>query len=303
MSFCGANFSDQFNEDCKAFDHGLRNVVRCNIGLLVRDEEGRTIDQRTKIVFKDKKFWGDSFGNIVQMKVKLPSGEYSVGSGSLSCLHDYRFVITAAHNLADFSAFYNSMVKFKRGYAYRKRQGLDEWDEEYEIDVKNAFIHPNYDGNTESGFDIACSPLLLKSPKKRGVNLNKSTMKYGTRKIDYMWWYIKPHWKVKGLKIEVVGYPGELKGYPYYHKGQIVKSLMTKAGGWLIYYDVDCTPGNSGSPIYVTDQTWIKQYYPGNVEKIAIGIHVGHDHLAGLNFGTLLTKAMFNWIEKQSTNW
>jgi len=100
----------------------------------------------------------------------------------------------------------------------------------------------------------------------------------------------------------VVGYPAELKGYPYYHEGQIVKSLMTKAGGWLIYYDVDCTPGNSGSPIYVTDQSWIKQYHSSNVEKIAIGVHVGHDHLAGLNFGTVLTKAMYSWIEKQKLN-
>jgi len=193
MAFCGVNFLDQSDDDkFKIFDHGLRNVVGNHIGLLVRDVKGHAIDQRTKIVYKDEIFRGESFGDILQMKVQLPSGEYSVGSGSLSCLHNYSLVITAAHNLAAFSVFHDSMVKFKRGYVYRKRQGPGVWDSEYEMDIKNAFIHPKYDGSSESGFDIACCPLLLRSPKKQGLKLNQNTVEYCKRKVDYMWRYIKP---------------------------------------------------------------------------------------------------------------
>jgi len=163
------------------------------------------------------------------------------------------------------------------------------------IDVKNAYVHPNYNGNSKSGFDIGFCPL-----KKPAVKLPQGKYKSSLWKYDYAWSCdVKPENLTKGLKIEVVGYPGELNGYPYYHEGQVVKALKTKQGGWLLYYDADCTPGNSGSPIYATNKAWIQKFSSSKLDKLAVGIHVGYDAVVGLNFGTILTEALCGWFNKQ----
>jgi len=304
MALCGKKFFDE-RKQVEVFDHRLKNLFGYTArkkkmalcgkeGLLIKNKNGDPIDRRTKIVYKDEKFRGDSFGDILQIKVKLPRGGYFVGSGLLSWLH-YDCVITAAHNLADFNVLHDSMVKYKEGHAYSKRQGVDVWFTEYEIDVKNAYVHPNYRGNSKSGFDIGFCPL-----KKPTVKFALDTYTPSKWKYDYAWTgNVKPEDLTMGLKVEVVGYPGELNGYPYYHDGRVVKSLKTKEGGWLLYYDADCTPGNSGSPIYATDESWIKKYCSSKLEKLVIGIHVGYDPVAGLNFGTVLTEALCSWIGKQ----
>jgi len=305
MAFCGVKLIREVKEEVEVFDHGLKNVLAytarekrmtlcCNEGLLIKDKSDELIDRRTKIDCKDEKFGADSFGDVLQMKMKLPGERYFVGSGLLSWLH-YDCVITAAHNLADFSAFYDSMVMYKQGYAYRKRQGVDVWFTEYEIDVKNAYVHPNYDGNSKSGFDIALCPM-----KMPVVKIAEDKYTSSIRRYDYAWSSnVKPENLTKGLKMEVVGYPGELNGYPYYHEGQVVKSVKTEEGGWLIYYDAVCTPGNSGSPIYLTDERWVTKYCSGKPEKLVIGIHIGYDHAARLNFGTIITEALCSWLGKQ----
>jgi len=305
MAFCGTKYLGDMKEEVEVFDHGLKHVLGYTArkrqmalcskeGLLIKDKNDDPIDRRVKIVYADEKFRGDSFCDILQIKVKLPRAGYFVGSGLLSWLH-YDCIITTAHNLAYFSGFYGSMMKYKQGHAYGKRQGVSEWCTEYEIDVKNAYVHSNYDGNSKSGFDIGFCPL-----KKPTLKSAQGIYTSSPRKYDYAWsCNAKPEYLTKGLKVEVVGYPGESNGYPYYHEGRVVKALKTKAGGWILYYDADCTPGNSGSPIYATDQNWIKKYCSGKLEKLAIGIHVGYDPVAGLNFGTILTEALCSWLRKQ----
>ena len=54
-----------------------------------------------------------------------------------------------------------------------------------------------------------------------------------------------------GAEIQVAGYPGELDGYVYEGTGPITKVKPTKEGGYIIFYDVDTTSGNSGSPISI----------------------------------------------------
>merc|ERR1719184_498712 len=93
----------------------------------------------------------------------------------------------------------------------------------------------------------------------------------------------------KGMTIELVGYPGEKEGYPFTHTAKIVDITEKENGGWVLWYDADSTPGNSGSAIYLIDEKYIaNQNLEKRVTKLLIGVHTGHDDAEGLNFGTLL---------------
>jgi len=105
----------------------------------------------------------------------------------------------------------------------------------------------------------------------------------------------------KGIPIEVVGYPGEKKGYPYTHTGKILDIVEIDIGGWVLWYDADTTPGNSGSPIYLTDEKYLKQKSI-SAAKMLIGVHTGHDEAEGSNFGTFLTPSLLEWMLKERRN-
>jgi len=66
-----------------------------------------------------------------------------------------------------------------------------------------------------------------------------------------------------------------------------------------MYHTCDTTPGNSGSSIMVTDQNLIG-YYKKGITKVCIGIHTGSEPLKHLNFATLITPDIFDWIGREA---
>jgi V8-like Glu-specific endopeptidase len=64
--------------------------------------------------------------------------------------------------------------------------------------------------------------------------------------------------------ITIAGYPGEKKGDPYIMSGTI-KGISDKL---IIYDDIDTTPGNSGSPLFMSKSD-------SNYRQIIVGVHVG----------------------------
>lgn len=91
------------------------------------------------------------------------------------------------------------------------------------------------------------------------------------------------------------------------HRGQ-VKGVQAQAyGGYIVTYDVETSPGNSGSPIHVIQPNIVQQYAgyhsqlaePGQkfqLEKQMFAVHTGCDAAANLNYGTLMTHDIQQWM-------
>ena len=87
--------------------------------------------------------------------------------------------------------------------------------------------------------------------------------------------------------MEVTGYPADEDkiGYLYSHQGPFDK-IIEQDGGCRVFYDVDVTPGMSGAPLYLLDNSVLerprkvresyKVDYP-KADKVCIGIHNGTD--------------------------
>lgn len=168
----------------------------------------------------------------------------------------------------------------------------------YKVDNEKTYVHPKFNGDPCCGYDIAIGPVVKQKHEYSCMSKLKPTSS-----IDCFWGQADPKTIWKGMKVEIAGYPGEKNWYPHHHCGQIVGVEETALGGWILFYDVDTTLGNSGSLIYLTDETWIKKYIlesqrKEGCKKVTIGIHTGHDYTNMENFGTLITPALFKWVVK-----
>ena len=93
------------------------------------------------------------------------------------------------------------------------------------------------------------------------------------------------------------------------HQGNICKIIKKDSGGHLITYDVDTTPGTSGSVVNLLDNEFVQKcrneiYCPQGLSsslKMAIGIHTGYDSKTNCNFGTLISQPVNEWIEQTLT--
>merc|ERR1719474_2567719 len=76
----------------------------------------------------------------------------------------------------------------------------------------------------------------------------------------------------KGMSVELAGFPGEKEGWPYTHTGEIVDVTKTDLGGYLIWYNADTTPGNSGSCVMITDANYVRSNRSSSTcKKIVVG--------------------------------
>jgi len=303
MAFCGVKFIDETKEKVSVMDHSLKNVVAMSAsqkqettsskeGLLICDKN-KLVDRRTKIDFGDKSFRLLSYTTLCQMKVQIRPGLEAVGSCSLITLNGDTYIFTCAHNLVTWDTLHDCGKNVQDGFVYSARQGEDCWEELLKIQAKRILVHPKYDGEPYSGFDFAIAPILLKKHEN-------SKYKGFTGEKDIDWGEVKPESIEVGLEIEVAGYPGDKEGYSYVHSGKIVTKKKTKGGGWLIFYDVDTTPGNSGSDINVIDKAWVHKYGKPSKTKKTIGVHTGQCNAAGLNYGTLITPAIYEWFKQRT---
>jgi len=227
----------------------------------------------------------------------LPTKAKVVGSGCIisnKSINDT--VLTCAHNLSAWSTFKDRFQFFESILSYNMRWGEKSWRQCGRMEEKVIEIHPKFDGTPDCGYDIAVCREL--KPISGGVVI--SAWKYASS--DTVWSICDPSTLEKGFTIEIAGYPGEKKGYPYTSTGTIVAVKKSKVGGYVLWHDVDCTAGNSGSPIIINDERWTKRHIKvEGCSKAIIGVHTGQDLLEGLNFGTLITKSLLKWITGEDT--
>jgi len=305
MAFRGVNFDDEAN----GMSHSLKNVLAFSTtqkqatpvsqeGLLLHNKNGY-LDRRTKINFKREEFRLRSYTTLCQMKVVKGTGKECVGSCSSLKLLGKNYIFTCAHNLVSWSTLEERYYNIYAGSVYTMRQGVNKWAHLNKILVNGILVHPKFNGEPYSGFDIGIAPIVPVHHKySRGRNF--------TRTNDVAWGAVHPESIEVGLDIEVAGFPGEKKGYAYVHHGKIIDKKQTKQGGWLIFYNVDTTPGNSGSDINVIDKEWVQNWHrkrncpcDKNIKKMCIGVHTGHDDVSELNYGTLTTPAIVDWFNRK----
>jgi len=115
--------------------------------------------------------------------------------------------------------------------------------------------------------------------------------------LDVIWNNADAESIKRGMAVELAGYPGEKKGWPYTHTGRVIDITKTKLGGHILWYDADATPGNSGSCVMITDKDFIKSISKKvGIKKVIVGVHTGHDPVVNLNYGTLITPSIGEWI-------
>jgi len=306
MAFCGAALSDE-KKDVECGDHSLDNVVAFSTkkqqmcapsreGLVMTEKNGTPIDRRTKVCFDDEKFNSNSYGSLCQITATVPGGKIGVGSACKSACplkEGNLFVfITCAHNLVSWSSRRKCTVPFKNHRIYGLRDGEKKWWFLSENHDK-LFVHPKYNGQPDCGYDLGFVV------KYNLPNILDSNFPGIGRKMDSENFWMNPKDVSKGMTIELIGYPGEKKGHPFTHTGKILDIVESDLGGWVIWYDADATPGNSGSAILLTDEKFIKNHCKPGVAKLLIGVHTGHDDVEGCNFGTLLTPSINDWLFKE----
>jgi len=307
MATCGSIIITEEKKEDTSIDHSLKNVVAFSSanmamgsvnepeGLFEMGQDGKRLDRRTKITYTDPKFCAHSFMFLCHMTSMLPTKVKAVGSGCSIRVSrqnkEKRQVLTCAHNVAVHTGLKEEIQFFNSLYSYVMRQGEKAWDICYSIDEKTIDVHPKHNGLPNSGFDIA----ICRGTKR--VSSGKVKCYRGKRPSnDTAWGWAKPETLKKGMKIEISGYPGEKHGHPYTHVGEIVSVTETRFGGHILWHNVDCTKGNSGSPIIIIDKDWIKQQGWEHRSKIIVGIHTGQCLFEGFNYGTLITRPLYDWI-------
>jgi len=312
MAFCGTALSDEKKDVDSDDEHSLDNIIvfstkrqeMCGPSaeeLLTKDDNGNLIDRRTKICYDDEKYFSNSYGTITQVTAKFHKGK-GVGSASYTpFVNGVILFITCAHNLVSWSSLRKMGVPVKDVKVYGRRDGKEKWLF-WSKNIERKIVHPEYNGKPDCGYDLGI--IIPSKLPDFGVwakfSPKETFPKYQCKMDSYLTDPgVNPKDIIKGMTLELMGYPGEKKGYPYTHRGEVLSVHQTDLGGWVIYYDVDATPGNSGSPIYLTDEKYIKKLSNRAISKLMIGVHTGHDDVVNCNFGTLLTEPLVSWFTKE----
>lgn len=249
---------------------------------------GASVDRRRKISYTDRRFNRESYFSLGQLVARDGSDKVANTCFDLKLQgSSHNVILTAAYNIAAISRKSNKLNYFIDSRAYIARQGEKTWDK---LKVfKKMYVHPNWDGGNDSGFEIG---LVTKWEDIGGSN-NEQFSQLKFREKDITISFARPKDIYKGMKLEIAGYPGVKKGHPYTGRGTIVEVVQTKKGGWKIYHDIDTIRGYGGSPLMITDErfTWDK-----GVKKVVIGIHTGDDVTRNLKGGILITPSIFKWI-------
>jgi len=304
MAFCGTALSDEKKDVECGDDHSLDNVVAFSTkkqqmcapskeGLVITEKNGTPIDRRIKVCFDDEKFFSNSYGSICQITAIVPGEKKGVGSACQYSFGNLVVFFTCAHNLVSWSSRRKCTVPFKNHRIYGLRDGEKKWNYLSEINDK-LIVHPKYNGQPDCGYDLGLGIVL----KSKVPNVWRRYPKR-TGKVDSRCYWMNPKDVSKGMTIELIGYPGEKKGHPFTHTGKILDIVESDLGGWVLWYDADATPGNSGSAIFLTDEKYVKNHSEPGTAKLLIGVHTGHDETEGCNFGTLLTPSLFSWAKNE----
>jgi len=305
MALCGTGLSDEKKDADVDDEHSLDNIVAFSTtkkqmctptkeGLITSDENGTAIDRRIKVCYDHEIYCTASYTSLCQLTTRVKAGK-AVGSGSYNYMtrgKTFVWCITCAHNLASWSSLRKQAVPFTHLKIYGSREGEKKW---YFLSRGNqkTIVHPNFNGLPYCGYDLGI--IILRNLP----NIEKLNRPKFEPKRDYKIHWMNPEDEIKGMTVELVGYPGEKKGHPFTHTGKILDVVKSDLGGWVLWYNADATPGNSGSAIYLTDEKYIKKHCKSGITKLLIGVHTGHDEAEEKNFGTLLTKSLARWLGKE----
>jgi len=310
MAACAVDLFDEKKEDEFVDIHSLANVVAFSTkrkqmsapskeGLVVTDSDDKVVDRRTKIVYTDLKFNYVSYYMLSQLTAKVSDGKKGVGSCTevLGAMKGERHFLTCAHNLVDYSVRSGRILPYSDSMIYKARQGEKRSRVIFQANNKKCRVHPDYNGQPDCGFDIGIIPVI------KGSEVDAKELKsWGTMLSDnwedVRWHAPDPDTIKKGMSVELAGYPGEKGGWPHTHTGIVVDVTKTKLGGYLIWYNCDATPGNSGSCVMITDKDFIEATVDERISKLIVGVHTGHDAVEKLNYGTLITPTIDEWIMK-----
>jgi len=284
-------------EGVRAFSTSRRQFFLPNREGLLTKNDGKDFDRRTLIEFHEKKWASISYTKSAQLIFHIAnlrgcgSGSRIAGGWLLSCAHNFCGVSLGTRK------------NFDRMVVYVLREGQSSYKSKFRTSPKTTKIHPRYKNLSDDGFDIALSKL---TNEVAGKNWNERSFSVV---FDTKLKWVNPKNLKKGHKLIVNGYPGEKQGFPYTSTGNLVHVVETKNGGCVVYYDADSTPGVSGSPIdlIIEDEKEAEALdikYGSNVfypRKLTIGVHTGHDPIANLNYGTVITKSLHKWIKNMIT--
>jgi len=311
MAACGRNIAVERKEDGKNedwSDEDLRPDHICEFPtwtgelystqkdvLIIREDGGKN-DKRVQIFLKKPDFHCRSYFMLCQIVTKLRDGKIAAGTGACKVRgREFQF-LSCAHNLQMFSARKRTLVPYQSLKVYRARQGIDCYLNRGKVDPNEIITHPNYDGNPACGFDIGMFSVVKAISEKANVNTHGTL---NSVKNDVIRHYANPQTLRKGMSVEIAGYPIKKGGHPYKLEGKIEATTKTALGGYLIWYDVEGTSFNPGSSIMVTDKNFVKSATNNPaIKKVIIGVHAGQDDVVGLNYGTLITKPIHDWIKK-----
>jgi len=244
-------------------------------------------DRRKKI---SKWYSCDCIGQLV---VQFDDGIF-VGSGFIYHIdkdHKKAVVMTCAHN------FYREVKKISKEVVKKKhitanfylKRTANSFGTQHK--VTKVLIHPQYykDTSADGGYDFALA-IIESDDIKCG--------KYGTFAADTF--------HGVGNRVSVRGYPGEKEGDAYFMQGHIIAK-------WdhLLCYDLDTTPGNSGSPLIMLynvdkDEEVLKvigkkeiDFEDGRMPHV-IGIHIAYSVADRCNFATRYTMELHSWVQEMA---
>jgi len=286
VALCGTTLSDVNKDADCGDDHSLDNIVAFSTmkqlmcapskeGPIIRDENARLIDPRTKICYDDKNFLSTSYSAPCQITATVPPGKKSVGSGYyIATYSEGVFVfITCNHNFVSWSSRRKSAVPFENMRVYGRRDGLSKW---YFLSksFEKKILHPKYNGQPDCGYGLGITE------QSNPPVLDRNFQKLKPERDSFIRCK-NPKDETKGMTIELIHYAGVKKSFPLTQAGKILDITHRDLGGWALWYNADATPGNSGSAIHLTN------------------VHSGHDEAEGYNFETLLAQSLQRWISKE----
>jgi len=261
--------------------------------LIIREDTGKS-DNRVQIVLKKDEFRCESYFMLCQIVTKLRGGKVAAGTGTCTVRPEHAMFLTCAHNLQMLSVRRKNLVPYKNLLVYRARQGKHSYLTSGKVDHNEIITHPKYNGYPACGYDIGL--FAIRKFKSDGPTDNTRWSK--KLKNDVIRHYANSKTLKPGMSVEIAGYPIKKGGHPYTLKGKIESVTKTALGGYLIWYNVDCTICNSGSSIMVTDKTFVKSVTKDpHIKKVLVGVHAGQDDVVGFSYGTLITKSIHDWIE------
>jgi len=309
MTSCGSTFLDEKKADYIVEDHSLDNVFAFTTkerqfdavgkeSLLLHTKDGKGVDHREKIMYNNEKFVRQSYYSLCQVTANSKKGKIVGSCSGIGAKGNGKYYLTCAHNIVDCSARTKKLLPYSLGSIYGARQGVDKWGIVCKVDPDKTLVHPKYNGEPDCGFDLGL--MAIKSIEKGPKDTNTYKFPEKANKlqfVDVQYSFAERGEIKEGMDIEVAGYPGEMKGWPYTATGKIVDVVKGSLGGWLLFYDADATPGNSGCPIMITDEDFLKKRgMKQNCKKLIIGVHNAHDSADNLNYGTLITPQIYKWI-------